>query len=214
MATVTGLTAERMLEIEDNSIVGGEVVGGNLILTKHDGSTIDAGPVVGVIPVPVSDDLILVSDLAEINDLEWRTALKAKGAFKARRTATQSIPSSTNAVVQLNVEDIDVSSWYDPATYRYTPQIPGLYRFSCAVEWSASSAAATGFQIYKNGVLDSFINFSPATAAASGPLNSGSILISMNGTTDYIDLRCTNYDGASARNIASARLDGELIGTL
>jgi microcystin-dependent protein len=47
MATVTGLTADRMLEIEANSVVDGEVVGGNLILTQHDGSTIDAGPVIG-----------------------------------------------------------------------------------------------------------------------------------------------------------------------
>lgn len=44
MATVTGLTAERMLEIEGSSIVDGEIVGDNLILTKHNGSTIDAGP--------------------------------------------------------------------------------------------------------------------------------------------------------------------------
>ena len=47
MATITGLTAERMLEIEGESIIDGSIVGGNLILTKHDGTTIDAGPVVG-----------------------------------------------------------------------------------------------------------------------------------------------------------------------
>lgn len=47
MATITGLTAARMLEIEGESIVDGEVVAGNLILTKHDGTTIDAGSVIG-----------------------------------------------------------------------------------------------------------------------------------------------------------------------
>ena len=47
MATVTGLTAERMLEIEAASVVDGSVVGGHLILTKHDGTTVDAGPVTG-----------------------------------------------------------------------------------------------------------------------------------------------------------------------
>jgi microcystin-dependent protein len=47
MATVTSLTAARMLDIEGASIVDGEVVGGNLILTKHDGTTVDAGPVQG-----------------------------------------------------------------------------------------------------------------------------------------------------------------------
>lgn len=44
MATVTGLTAARMLEIEAASVVSGAINGSNhLILTKHDGSTVDAG---------------------------------------------------------------------------------------------------------------------------------------------------------------------------
>lgn len=47
MTTVTGLTAQRMQEIEAASIVDGDIVGGNLILTKHDGSQINAGPVIG-----------------------------------------------------------------------------------------------------------------------------------------------------------------------
>lgn len=44
---VTGLTAPRMLEIEAASVIDGDVVGGNLILTKHDGTQINAGPVIG-----------------------------------------------------------------------------------------------------------------------------------------------------------------------
>ena len=47
MTTVTSLTADRMLQIEAASVVDGDVIGGNLILTKHDGSQIDAGSVVG-----------------------------------------------------------------------------------------------------------------------------------------------------------------------
>ena len=47
MATVTGLTAERMLAIEAASVVDGDVIGDNLILTKHDGSQINAGSVRG-----------------------------------------------------------------------------------------------------------------------------------------------------------------------
>lgn len=47
MATVTGLTAARMLEIEAASIVNGAVLLDDLILTKHDGTTINAGNVRG-----------------------------------------------------------------------------------------------------------------------------------------------------------------------
>ena len=48
MTTVTSLTADRMLAIEAASVVDGDVdVNGNLILTKHDGSKINAGSVMG-----------------------------------------------------------------------------------------------------------------------------------------------------------------------
>jgi hypothetical protein len=48
MTTVTGLTADRMLAIEAASVIDGDVDGnGNLILTKHDGSQINAGSVIG-----------------------------------------------------------------------------------------------------------------------------------------------------------------------
>jgi microcystin-dependent protein len=43
MATVTGLTAARMAEIEGASVISGEIVADHLILTKFDGTTIDAG---------------------------------------------------------------------------------------------------------------------------------------------------------------------------
>lgn len=47
MAVVTGMSAARMLAIEAASVVDGDVVSGNLELTKHDGSKILAGSVIG-----------------------------------------------------------------------------------------------------------------------------------------------------------------------
>ena len=48
MATVTGLTADRMLAIEAASVVDGDVdTNGNLILTQHGGGQINAGSVIG-----------------------------------------------------------------------------------------------------------------------------------------------------------------------
>lgn len=52
MATITGLTAERMQEIIDSTIVDADVIADNLILTKDDGSTINAGNVRGAQGVP------------------------------------------------------------------------------------------------------------------------------------------------------------------
>ncbi len=47
MAVVTALTAARMEEIENNSVVSGVVTAGHLHLTTHGGADIDAGSVIG-----------------------------------------------------------------------------------------------------------------------------------------------------------------------
>lgn len=47
MATVTGLTAAKMLELADENIVAAEIVGDELILTTRGGALINAGVVVG-----------------------------------------------------------------------------------------------------------------------------------------------------------------------
>ena len=47
MATVTGFTAEHMLEMENATVVDGNVVGNNLILVTKDGTEINAGNVRG-----------------------------------------------------------------------------------------------------------------------------------------------------------------------
>jgi microcystin-dependent protein len=53
MATITGFTAERMLEIENGTVVDGEIrADGHLWLIQHDGTEIDAGTVTGP-PGPV-----------------------------------------------------------------------------------------------------------------------------------------------------------------
>lgn len=63
MATVTSYTAERMKAIEDGTVVDGDVVGNDLILTRHDGSQINAGNVRGPqgTPGPPSSDLVVVT---------------------------------------------------------------------------------------------------------------------------------------------------------
>src|SRR3954470_8865806 len=63
MATITGLTAERMLAIEGASVIDGDIVGDNLILTQRNGTQINAGDVRGPQgnPGPVGQDLVVVT---------------------------------------------------------------------------------------------------------------------------------------------------------
>jgi hypothetical protein len=67
MATVTGLTAARMIEIEDASIVSGTIINGHLILTTYGGATVDAG-YVGMGDADIQDALDAL--LADINAVD------------------------------------------------------------------------------------------------------------------------------------------------
>lgn len=66
MATVNGFTAERMLAIENGTVVSGDVVGDDLILTTKDGTPINAGNVRGPIgpaqpySVAVAGDMVIM----------------------------------------------------------------------------------------------------------------------------------------------------------
>lgn len=81
MTTVTGLTAERMIAIEDASVVDGEIVAGNLILSRFDGSQINAGSVAGPqgpegdpgpgVPVGGATGQLLAKNSGTNYDTEW-----------------------------------------------------------------------------------------------------------------------------------------------
>jgi len=86
MATVTGYTASRMQDIEDNSIVGGSVVVDNLILEKHNGDTIDAGNVRGADGPPSTTTVGLV----------WATDIGSLGLGFRQVTSAQATGTPTN----------------------------------------------------------------------------------------------------------------------
>jgi hypothetical protein len=60
MDSVQVFTKDRMQAIEDSAIVDGDVVGDNLILTRHDGGTINAGSVRGPVG-PIGSSPIVVT---------------------------------------------------------------------------------------------------------------------------------------------------------
>lgn len=78
MATVTGLTKDAMEAIRDGVIVDAEVVGNNLILTKFDATTIDAGNVRG--PTGAGQPSVvtsLPSSPTDLDEVYYQTAAMA-----------------------------------------------------------------------------------------------------------------------------------------
>lgn len=74
MAQVTGLTAEKMLELADANIVDGEVVDQNLILTTRGGAEIDAGMVIG--PPGPEGPAADMATMAELTVAVWELEAK------------------------------------------------------------------------------------------------------------------------------------------
>lgn len=114
-------------------------------------------------------------------------------AFSAYASASQSISNITFTKIQINTENFDTNSNFDPTTnYRFTPTVAGYYQINgCVNGISSSVIRAVRAYIYKNGSALKLGNFSDngSGATAAGSM-SGSVhdLIYMNGTTDYLEL--------------------------
>jgi len=106
-------------------------------------------------------------------------------AFSAYANASQSIPITTYTKITFNAEEFDTASCFDSTTnYRFTPTVAGYYQVNLVV---ASNGNASHWAIiYKNGT--GFKYGAPNSAAINiGYGASISVLIYMNGSTDYIE---------------------------
>ena len=111
-------------------------------------------------------------------------------AVKADRvTSDQTITSGAWTKVQLNSKSFDLGGCFDSTTnYRWTPNVPGYYQMSCAVDIGAASALTNAISsIYKNGVADLYGTFM-ITPSTTELLTTGCGLVYMNGATDYLEL--------------------------
>lgn len=124
MATVTCFTAERSQQIEDNAIVSGSVVDGDLILVRHNGVEINAGPVVGPEgdPGPAGDVSTVTLDAA-IDGVTDEMDSRGLGVVAHKElTADQSWTA---------VE----GTWQDVTggNVTFTPVVGRMYRFDLAL---------------------------------------------------------------------------------
>jgi len=105
-------------------------------------------------------------------------------AFSAyRATSDQSVTSGVQTKVQFNAELFDTANCFDSTTnYRFTPNVAGYYQISCSLTANGSSITQAALSIFKNGSENKRLQYAPNNSAISG-----STLIYLNGTTDYIE---------------------------
>lgn len=109
-------------------------------------------------------------------------------AFSAYLSSNQSITNATFTKVQLNTEVFDTNSNFDNSTnYRFTPTVAGYYQVSFSITANTSTSPTRVFSnIYKNGSM--YTSGSDYTPLAGGTNSNGSVLVYLNGSTDYIEL--------------------------
>jgi len=129
----------------------------------------------------------------------WATAAGSSGpAFRAFRNADQTVTGSTSTKIQFDQETFDTDACFDPTTnYRFTPNKAGYYEVTCQILFQGAGTFGE-VKIFKNG------------SATSGHRDAGqegvgyaavSDLISMNGTTDYLEGYCYIADGAGTEKV-------------
>ena len=112
----------------------------------------------------------------------------AMPAFSVYLSSNQSMTSGVFTKVQLNAKFFDTNNNFDLTTnYRFTPTVAGYYQISCGITANTSSVPTRVFcNIYKNGSL--YLSGSDFATINGGTNSNASILIQLNGTTDYVEL--------------------------
>ena len=126
---------------------------------------------------------------AIITQPELATGVAGTGpAFSAYLGSNQTPSNATYTKVQINTESFDTASCFDTSTYRFTPNVAGYYQIQAACRISGTGVSTDVWAIYKNGSNVAELNV--ATSPPSFDNRVVSSLISMNGTTDYVEFYC------------------------
>jgi hypothetical protein len=107
-------------------------------------------------------------------------------AFSAIKTSNQSITGSTWTKITFDSEQFDTASCYSSS--RFTPNVAGYYVINCNIFITTPSTSSyIQHAIYKNGSLFSLITETQVTTVSYVSVP-GSVLIYLNGSTDYIEI--------------------------
>jgi len=165
----------------------------------------------------ISDINLSSSAAINENKLAVGSSGLAKGAFSAYRSTNQAIATGAGTVVVFDAEEFDVSGWFDTATGKFTPQVPGYYRLSANISSAAVQAADIGWApvIRKNGASYKNLPNSAQRNSATPVSAGGSVIAQANGTTDYFEVLHTHTAGTPTNVGGGAALtyfQGEFIG--
>ena len=114
----------------------------------------------------------------------------------ATKSTTTSVTETLGAAGFAYTEITDTLNWHNPSTNpdRITPTVAGLYRVTGTVQWSAGAAGDRRISVFKNGSL----YFEQRVGTGTGVYNNVSLVIGMNGSSDYFSVTCFQSSGGAS----------------
>jgi hypothetical protein len=125
-------------------------------------------------------------------------AATAAPAFSAYQSTGQTVTTSTFTKLSQQTEEFDTNSNFDSTTnYRFTPTVAGYYQINCSFALSTGDATIFLVSVYKNGS-----EFKRGVQFGTGGSQSVvSVLMYLNGTTDYVE--SYGYQGSGVSKTSS-----------
>lgn len=141
-----------------------------------------------------STGLTLTSDLSGVIQLQNNGVAMPNGgvapAFSAYANATQTVTSNSFTKVTLAAEDFDTNSNF--ASDRFTPTVAGYYQLNCVLLLNGTVSTTQGIiSLYKNGTAYARLFDSNPTSSLSANgfiIFNSTILVYLNGSTDYVEM--------------------------
>ena len=188
-----GLTAINANNIVNATITGaklaantvsGDVIGQNAISSNNIVSVNASVATVGTLPSARLGSNVMVTDNMP--------------TFSAYPSTSFSVTNTTNTKVPYNTEDWDTASCYNTTNYRFTPNVAGYYQVNAGLFISPPAGATSGYilLLYKNGSEHILLDRDQFEIYFN-QLASGSAIVHMNGTTDYIEIFIFQNSGGS-----------------
>ena len=139
-------------------------------------------------------DVLTISSAGIITGSASSTLVGNGPAFRVGLSASQSITSATQTLVNLDTVVFDTASAFNVSTHRFSPAVAGYYQINATVAAGAASAMSrVGVIIYgvSNGVAATQLQW--GTDCYPGQTTAGqasaSTLVYLNGAGDYVELR-------------------------
>lgn len=131
-------------------------------------------------------------------------------AFSVNNNTPQPLTSGVTVKVVFGNEEVDVGSCFSGS--RFTPNVPGYYRFDWTVNMTGTPIFIGFAELYRNGNpywRGNQLNLTSGTTATV-LTGVGSCLVYLNGTTDYVEI-FAHAQGTAPLNAGMNRFSGCLV---